>query len=384
MLELHSPYLWKKGQSAKPVRDVMGLRHHGRSEAVTRALSDFGSEDSFGQAVQRFREHYHYALSRSTARRVTHQVAQAAQAYVEARFAQATYPEAGEVAREDRVHDLVVELDGCKIRTATLEEPDESGPEVGPDEEPPPRRKAVTWREVRMGLCRPLEATSKTYVGQVAAYPEVVEQIFQAAVLEGMSPETAVTAVADGGIGLREALDVRFPDLLFILDWKHLKDQLYATAEAIGQPPGERAAWVQPRLDLIRQGQVQPVMDGLLEESPETRHPRLTQLHGYLTRFADAVDYESFQSYGYPIGSGEVESSHRSVPQKRLKLPGACWHPDSLAPMVALRILRANGWWDEFWHHQHQARFGSGSSHAGEQASREKGYVQPLASHEGS
>ena len=30
-------------------------------------------------------------------------------------------------------------------------------------------------------------------------------------------------------------------------------------------------------------------------------------------------------------------------------MPGACWHPDSLNPMMALRVVRANGWWDEFW-----------------------------------
>ncbi len=34
-----------------------------------------------------------------------------------------------------------------------------------------------------------------------------------------------------------------------------------------------------------------------------------------------------------PIGSGEIESSHKYIPQKRLKIPGSTWHPDSLNPM---------------------------------------------------
>ncbi len=50
-----------------------------------------------------------------------------------------------------------------------------------------------------------------------------------------------------------------------------------------------------------------------------------------------------------PIGSGEIESAHRYIPQKRLKIPGATWHPDTVNPMLALRIVRANGWWDDFW-----------------------------------
>lgn len=348
-LELPSPYLWKKGQSAKPLRDAMGLTHHGRSEAVTRALSDFGSEESFGHAAQRFTEHYHYTLSSTTAKRVTKQVAQEAQSYVDTRLRQATMPEAGAVEPSQRVPDLVLELDGCQIRTATLEASEEMG-----DDGRPVRRKTVTWQETRIGLVRHLDGTTKTYVGKHALYPEVVEDLVQAAVLEGMSPETAMTAVADGAKGLREALDARIPNLLFILDHKHLRDQLYATAEELGLSADERTAWVQPRLDAIKRGQIQPVMEALKALNTASPHPRITQLLGYLTRFADAVDYDSFQGYGYPIGSGEVESAHKSVPQKRLKLPGACWHPDSVNPMVALRVLRANGWWEDFWTERQQ------------------------------
>jgi hypothetical protein len=39
----------------------------------------------------------------------------------------------------------------------------------------------------------------------------------------------------------------------------------------------------------------------------------------------------------------------KSIPQKRLKIQGASWHPDSIDPMLALRILRADDWWDDFW-----------------------------------
>lgn len=352
VLELSSPYLWKKGRSAKPAREVMGLTHHGRSESVTRALSDFGSEESFGHASERFREHYHYPLSSSTARRVTKQIAQEASAYVDAHLTQASCPELGELEQTERVADILLEMDGCKIRTATLELSEEAEEEC----EKPIRRKVkvVEWQEVRIGLARRLDGTTKTYVGKHAPYPEVVEELVQAAVLEGMSPETAMTAIADGAIGLREALDARIPDLLFILDKPHLKDQLYATAEEIGLPAEERGAWVRSRLDAMSQGDIQQVMDGLTTLNSLSPHPRLIQLLGYLARFADAVDYESFQNYGYPIGSGEVESAHRSVPQKRLKLPGACWHPSSVNPMVALRVLRANGWWNDFWEERRQ------------------------------
>jgi len=75
----------------------------------------------------------------------------------------------------------------------------------------------------------------------------------------------------------------------------------------------------------------------------------LKRLIGYINRFDDALDYSRFKRKGYPIGSGEIESAHKSIPQKRLKIPGASWHPDSINPMFALRILRADDWWNDFW-----------------------------------
>ncbi len=53
---------------------------------------------------------------------------------------------------------------------------------------------------------------------------------------------------------------------------------------------------------------------------------------------------------------GEIESAHRYIPQKRLKISGATWHPDSINPMLALRIIRANDWWSEFWSGARQQR----------------------------
>lgn len=50
-----------------------------------------------------------------------------------------------------------------------------------------------------------------------------------------------------------------------------------------------------------------------------------------------------------PIGSGEVESAHRTILQKRLKIPGAWWRLERAEEMAQLRALRANNRWDELW-----------------------------------
>ncbi len=330
-LELSTPYLWKTGAQAKPLRDEMWITHHGRSEAVTRALSDFGSEGSFGLASKRFTEHYHVRLSSSTASRVTKQVAQDAHVYLEQKLATAAKEDSEEDRTVTPVECILVELDACEIRIATVEKI-ESSDERTPVYNNPKKRKVLQWRDVRMGLSRPLETRSKDYVGKMGSYPEVVEQLFQASVLGGMSVDTKVIGVADGGIGLKEALEVRFANLQFVLDKTHLKDHLYETAEELGIGKDERPAWVHTRLKTISLGDVAQVKHAFETEYEQHPHPRLKRLIGYVTRFYDAVDYENFKAKGYPIGLGEIDRSHKSVPQKRLKLPGACWHPDTINP----------------------------------------------------
>ncbi len=45
----------------------------------------------------------------------------------------------------------------------------------------------------------------------------------------------------------------------------------------------------------------------------------------------------------------QIESAHRYVIQKRLKLPGAWWITDNVVSMLRLRVVRANDDWQEYW-----------------------------------
>jgi hypothetical protein len=146
--------------------------------------------------------------------------------------------------------------------------------------------------------------------------------------------EADVVGVADGGQGLREELENQFADMQFILNKSHLKKHVYETSAALGFNEKYQHQWVHSHVQLI--------LEDLETQKATEPNDGLRQLIGYLTPFADAVDYDHFKELGYPIGSGEVESSHKSIPQNRLKLPGVCWHPDSINPMLSLRIIRAS------------------------------------------
>ena len=103
----------------------------------------------------------------------------------------------------------------------------------------------------------------------------------------------------------------------------------------------------------LKTGQLSLVVDALhpfLEpESTLTVDAPVRQCHGYIIRRSDQFKYKEAIAANLPIGSGEVESAHRYVIQKRLKLPGAWWKEDNAQAMLNLRSARANHRWDHYW-----------------------------------
>lgn len=341
-----SPYLWLSGVSSKPLSD-MNINHNGRSEIVNRALADFGIEESFVRAAARFCEHYHFEIGSSAVARTTKDIALQAEEYVKAKLANAV-----EISQSEKksAETILAELDGCEIRTIE-HKPIDDVTQLTPVYNNPVKEKIISWRDVRLGFVRNMDMDSeaKIFVGMMDSNPKVVSQMHSAAILAGMSSETKVIGVADGAPGLSDELKRQFPTMQFILDKTHLKDHLYETAEELGIAKNKRAAWVVPHLKSISKGNAAATLTELVEMNAEKPNDRLRRLIGYIKRFIEALNYNEFKAKDYPIGSGEIESAHKSIPQKRLKIPGAGWKPESVNPMLALRVLRADNWWEDFW-----------------------------------
>lgn len=350
--EVNSPYMRNKytGQSARPMKDIFGVEGQTKTPALERALADFGSEDSYKDAEKRFEEHYGFRIGRTSILRVTNKVGQQAERYLEERLGgyQQKY-ESPSQNRKPAVSELVSELDGSAVRCGEYMTARQAGRTSEEGYEPDDRVRKVEWKEVRVGLVRPLDESSKKYVCRMGDYDEICEQMFGLAVSLGLTPETQVISPGDGGNGLMEALDDWFENLQFILDYSHLKTHFYETAEALGIGEDMQDGWVETFLDRIWEGQVDKVINQLRSLEDNTPNDRLDRLIRYLERFSDCVDYSDYTEAGWPTGSGEVESAHKYLPQDRLKLPGACWKPESINPMMAIRVIKKNGWWDDFW-----------------------------------
>jgi hypothetical protein len=124
IVEVNSPYLWHKqeGWGIRPVVEKLGLKPGERSIAVKRALTDFGAEESFGQAAKRFQEHYGWTVERGAIRREVEAIANDAESFVEKRLLalETKYKNLVPPKRRTGWNRVLVELDGCQIRTGIL------------------------------------------------------------------------------------------------------------------------------------------------------------------------------------------------------------------------------------------------------------------------
>ena len=69
----------------------------------------------------------------------------------------------------------------------------------------------------------------------------------------------------------------------------------------------------------------------------------------YLDQRRANLDYQGARARKLPIGSGEIESAHRHLIQKRLKLSGSWWKETNAQALITLRTARANNCWQAYW-----------------------------------
>lgn len=359
VVDVPSPTLQHRetNETVRPMKETFGLRGNGKTLSLERALSDFGSENSYGNAERMFEEHYGFNIGRTSILRVTRKVGTDAEDYLEERLATIAQDYGlPPIERAKSADELLAELDGCLIRTGKMMTAAQAGLTAEDGYEPDDVVRIEDWREIRTGLVRGFEEVDPLYACRRGDYATICDQLFALAVERGLTPKTLVVGCSDGGKGLMEAMQVVFANFTYILDYSHLKSQFYDTAEELGIDEEMRPKWVESFIDKLWEedvddwdDQLEEVLERLRTLHDECENERLDNLIDYVDKFSEAIQFSRFEENEWPTGSGEVESAHKHLPQARLKLPGACWCVKNINPMMAMRVLKKNGWWADFW-----------------------------------
>ena len=328
----------REGASSQPFVAAAGVACRGYSLPLQRALTDFGADGSFASVVAKVREHYGIEVSESAVRVIT-------QGHGEALGLDA---EVAVVLPAGGVGVVVAEIDGSMVPIV----------EVSEGEGDRRRRRRVKWQEARLCLAGLPGGVARRYgatLGSVAQAGAVWRRV---AVAAGAGQRTHLHCVGDGASWIVGQVAAQFgAQANYLVDFYHVSEYLAGAATRIAG--AESRAWLHRQQARLKENAVGEVLTELVPhreaDSVAAAEAVVRRCERYLEGRREHMDYAGALAAGLPIGSGEIESGHRTVIQSRLKLSGAWWREENAEKMLALRVTRANGEWESYWQQLRQA-----------------------------
>lgn len=348
----------------RPLHAFLGTDRETWSLLVQQAAVDLASDESVGKAVAKLERHHPgIKMERTAALRLLHAHGKQARAFITDKLAEASQvAELPAALRAPGTPELEVQFDGGMIPVATLEVievPEGTAPELTPVRGLPKRHKACRWEEAKVGLVQKPGEVDRLYcVRPTSALDASFDDLFALACIKGWSETTLVRGISDGARHIRPRMEEAFKagNFRFILDRPHCKEHLSSAGEALERMTGVPAQqWAEASLVQMENGEAPAVVAELRHAwqscgpTAKSRDETLRLEAGYFARNHDAVAYAYYRDQGWSTASSEVESGHRHVVQFRVKISGAWWHPDHVDDILALRMLKANNWWDAYW-----------------------------------
>ena len=135
----------------------------------------------------------------------------------------------------------------------------------------------------------------------------------------------------------------------YLVDFYHVCDYQSDAVQAIESQRSAQQQLAAHTKDRLKTQRLQPLLNELqshLEpaQAADEQAP-VRRCYRYLSQRPHQLDYEGALRKNLPIGSGEIESAHRYLVQKRRKLPGSWWAPINAEQMLARRVSRENKEW---------------------------------------
>jgi len=176
----------------------------------------------------------------------------------------------------------------------------------------------------------------------------------------GMESAQQWILLSDAGSGLEDFLGDNFnrPDVVVILDFYHPAGYLERRAQALDPKDEERRtaqaeAWCHT---MKHQGgaAILQELQGLTPPRGVAAREAYTEAVRYISNNVHRMDYPSYQSRGWHIGSGTIESACKTVVGQRLKLAGMRWREYGTDNVCHLRALfkSEKGQGHAFWERQ--------------------------------
>jgi len=326
----------KNKDICRPFTSTTKVSCRARSYLLQKAYVDFSADGSFETARKKIKEHYGVDIASSTTRLDVEKHAKVMHEMVDKKVLI--------VVPKNEAAVVIGETDGCMIPVVTAKEPLDNLKDRR-------KNKNHEWKEARLALARAKGAVDPIYAATIGSTEEAGAKLADVVKSAGECERTKIHCLGDGAPWIAEQVEIFFGNkATFLLDFFHASDYL-ALAAACCNPDKPRD-WMRKQQELLKNNMAPQVLQNIQDHlqlcASKENCPAVKCLN-YLSKRLHQLDYKGALEAGLPIGSGEIESGHRSVIQARLKIPGAWWDINNAEDMLALRTIRANGLWNKYW-----------------------------------
>ena len=155
--------------------------------------------------------------------------------------------------------------------------------------------------------------------------------------------------VCDGAPWIWKWIVASYPQAIQILDYYHALQHLLAFALIFFKSQEDKDNWIEQQEALLWEDKVELVIENIedLEVKSSKASESKSKLINYFKNNKERMRYGTYKSKGLLVGSGPIESAHRTVIQKRLKLSGQRWTKQGAQNILDLRTTNLSGHWNK-------------------------------------
>jgi hypothetical protein len=197
------------------------------------------------------------------------------------------------------------------------------------------------------------------YMAGLMSLDEISQQLRAECQAVDVSRADVVVGLSDGGNGLENCLVSVLGgiarEIVFILDFYHASEHLLEFAKVLYRDDEARQQQTQAWCHKLKHEGGQSLLCKLEAHDMTTASPEALEAHrqllGYLRNNQHRMDYPTYISRGWQIGSGMVEAACKTVVCQRLKESGMRWREHGTTALSQLRALYKSEpkLWKNYW-----------------------------------
>lgn len=204
----------------------------------------------------------------------------------------------------------------------------------------------ATTGENNRGLL--LESQYMAYLGDKSPFCRGMDELLDS--YGGTKLKDRLVLINDGAVWIHNWCTDMYPNAVHVLDYYHACEHLHEFAGMAFKDTETGKNWAQEQKDKLLESRTAEVIQAISDITCLTKQVKDNQanLINYYQSNLLRMDYAKYKKMGYGIiGSGAIESAHRTIIQKRLKQSGQRWGLKGAQNVLNLRATKGSGQWNK-------------------------------------